>query len=141
MSASTDQQAQSKARPPNKQIVKVDMPEVGQPFSWATRAGSVMFTSAGPVKPDGTIDIGPVEQQTRLTLQNLQKAVEAVGAEMQDVAQVLIYMVNVTDMKVIDSVYREFFSAPYPNRSSMGVSGLVVPGMLIEMVAYVALAP
>ena len=44
------------------------------------------------------------------------------------------------DMPRIDSVYREFFAAPYPNRSSMGVSGLVVPGMKIEIVAYAAIS-
>ena len=54
-----------------------------------------------------------------------------------DVAQVLIYMTDVKDMPVIDSIYREFFEAPYPNRSSMGVNALVVPGMKIEIVAYV----
>ena len=53
-----------------------------------------------------------------------------------DVTQVLIYMTDVKDMPVIDEVYREFFEAPYPNRSSMGVAGLVVPGMKIEIVAY-----
>ena len=55
---------------------------------------------------------------------------------MADVAQVLIYMTDVADMPAIDAVYREFFEAPYPNRSSMGVAGLVVPGMKIEIVAY-----
>jgi enamine deaminase RidA (YjgF/YER057c/UK114 family) len=45
-------------------------------------------------------------------------------------------MTEVKDMPAIDAVYREFFEAPYPNRSSMGVSGLVVPGMKIEIVAY-----
>ncbi|MBO9646832.1 MAG: RidA family protein, partial [Pseudacidovorax sp.] len=36
----------------------------------------------------------------------------------------------------IDAVYREFFEAPYPNRSSAAVAALVVPGMKIEIVAY-----
>lgn len=46
-------------------------------------------------------------------------------------------MTDVADMPVIDAVYREFFQPPYPNRSSAGVA-LVVPGMKIEIVAYVA---
>ena len=58
-----------------------------------------------------------------------------------DVAQVLIYMTDVKDMPVIDSIYREFFEAPYPNRSSVAVRGLVAPGMRVEMVVYAAIAP
>jgi enamine deaminase RidA (YjgF/YER057c/UK114 family) len=42
--------------------------------------------------------------------------------------------------RTIDSVYREFFSAPYPNRSSAAVAGLVVPGMKLEIVAYAVIA-
>ena len=53
--------------------------------------------------------------------------------------QVLIYMTDIGDMKAIDAVYREFFSAPYPNRSSAGVAALVVPGMKLEIVAYAVL--
>ena len=120
-----------------KQVIDVGLPPPKQPFSWMVRSGGILFTAHGPVRPDGTIDTGPIAQQARLTFANLQRAVEAGGATLADVAQVLIYMTDVTDMAVIDEVYREFFQAPYPNRSSAGVA-LVVPGMKIEVVAYVA---
>ena len=113
-----------------------------QPFSWMVRANAgsgLLFTAQGPVRPDGSIDTGPIEQQARLTFANLQAAVQAAGATLADVAQVLIYMTDVADMPAIDAVYREFFAPPYPNRSSAGVA-LVVPGMKIEIVAY-AVAP
>lgn len=118
-----------------KEVLDVNLPDVGQPFSWAVRANGVIFTSAGPVRDDGTIDTGPIEDQARLTFQNLQKAMEAGGGTLADVAQVLIYMTDVKDMKVIDGIYREFFTAPYPSRSSAAVQ-LVVPGMKIELVAF-----
>ena len=119
-----------------KHIVDIGLPSIGQPFSWAVKAGGLLFTTHGPVRSDGTLDTGPIEQQARLTFANLQGAVRAAGGTMADVAQVLIYMTDVADMPAIDAVYREFFEAPYPNRSSMGVAGLVVPGMKIEIVAY-----
>lgn len=43
---------------------------------------------------------------------------------MGDVAQVLIYLIGVSDIKTVDLVYREFFSAPYPNRSGVAVAAL-----------------
>ena len=122
-----------------KEIVDVGLPALAQPFSWAVKGAGLLFTTHGPVRSDGTIEKGPIDVQARLTLENLRRAVEAAGGQMADVAQVLIYMADETDMPVIDAVYREFFDAPYPNRSSVAVRGLVVPGMKVEMVAYAAL--
>lgn len=119
------------------EVIDVGLPLLKQPFSWMVRSSGILFTAHGPVRPDGSIDTGPIEQQARLTFANLKRAVEAGGATLADVAQVLIYMTDVADMPAIDVVYREFFQPPYPNRSSAGVA-LVVPGMKIEVVAYVA---
>mgnify|MGYP006147503649 FL=1 len=121
-----------------KEVIDVGLPPFKQPFSWMVRSAGVLYTAHGPVREDGTVDTtGSIEQQARLTFSNLQRAVERAGKTMDDVAQVLIYMTDVADMPAIDAVYREFFRAPWPNRSSAGVA-LVVPGMKIEIVAYLA---
>ena len=122
-----------------KEVVDCGLPALAQPFSWAVKGGGLLFTAHGPVRQDGSIDTGPIEGQARLTFANLQRAVEAAGGTLVDVTQVLIYMVDIADMQAIDAVYREFFSAPYPNRSSAAVAALVVPGMKMEIVAYAAI--
>ncbi|TYK67605.1 RidA family protein [Comamonas sp. Z3] len=123
-----------------KQVIDIGLPPLKQPFSWAVKAcGSMLFTAHGPVREDGSIDTGTIAEQARLTFANLRRAVHAANGTLADVTQVLIYMTEVGDMPVIDAVYREFFDAPYPNRSSMGVAALVVPGMKIEIVAYAML--
>ena len=124
-----------------KEIIDCGLPALAQPFSWAVRGAGLLFTAHGPVRQDGSIDTGTIEAQARLTFANLQRAVQAAGGSLSDVTQVLIYMVDIADMKAIDAVYREFFSPPWPNRSSMGVSALVVPGMKLEIVAYAAISP
>lgn len=124
-----------------KQVIDCGLPPLKQPFSWAVKAsGAMLFTAHGPVRQDGTIDIGTIEAQTRQTFENLRRTLEAAGGTLADVTQVLIYMTDVADMPAIDTVYREFFTAPYPNRSSAAVAALVVPGMKIEIVAYAMLA-
>lgn len=122
-----------------KEVIDIGLPPLKQPFSWAVKSAGTLFTGHGPVRKDGTLDTGPIEDQARLTFSNLKMALEAAGGTLDDVAQVLIYMTDVADMPVIDEVYREFFKAPYPNRSSAGVA-LVAPGMKIEIVAYAAIA-
>ena len=119
-----------------KQVIDTGLPSLSQPFSWAVRAGGLVFTTHGPVLADGRIELGPLADQTRLTLDNLQRALAAAGAGPQDVAQVLIYLTDIADLPAIDAIYREYFTAPYPNRSAVAVSALAVPGMRIEIVAY-----
>lgn len=120
-----------------KQVVDVGLPPLKQAFSWAVKAkGEMLFTVNGPVRPDGSIDTGSIEQQARLTFANLQRATQAAGGSLENVTQVLIYMSDVADMDSIDKVYREFFSAPFPNRASVGVAALVEPGMKLEVLAY-----
>jgi 2-iminobutanoate/2-iminopropanoate deaminase len=122
-----------------KEIIDTGLPSLGQPFSWAVRAGNLVFTAHGPVRSDGSIDTGPIEAQARLTFANLARTMAAAGGSLDDVAQVQIQMTDLDSMSIIDSVYREYFRAPYPNRSSVVVKALVVPGMGIEIVANAVL--
>ncbi len=122
-----------------KEVIDCGLPALAQPFSWAVKGGGMLFTAHGPVRQDGSIDTGPIEDQARLTFSNLRRAVAAAGGTLDDVTQVLIYMLDIADMQVIDTVYRDFFAPPYPNRSSAAVAALVVPGMKLEIVAYAVL--
>jgi 2-iminobutanoate/2-iminopropanoate deaminase len=119
-----------------KEILDVGLPALKQPFSWATKKNGFVFTAHGPVRVDGTIHTGSIEEQARLTFENLRRTVEAAGGTLDDVMQVLIYMTDIADMPAIDTVYRDFFTEPFPNRSSVAVVSLAVPTMKIEIVAY-----
>jgi len=119
-----------------KEAIDCGLPPLEQPFSWVVRSKGLVFTAHGPVCADGSIHTGPIEEQARLTFDNLRRAMQAAGGSLADVTQVLISMTDIADMKAIDHVYREFFQPPYPNRSSVGVAALAAPGMKIEIVAY-----
>ena len=107
------------------------------PFQLLTEAFQAEYrVNLSLERPDGSIDTGSIEQQARLTFANMQRATQAAGGSLENVTQVLIYMTDVADMDIIDKVYREFFSAPFPNRASVGVAALVEPGMKLEVVAY-----
>jgi len=119
--------------------IDTGLPQLAQPFSWAVAAHRTLYTAHGPVDAQGKIVGGAIEEQARQTFRNLEQALRAAGASLRDVAQVLIYMRRAKDMPVIDAVYREFFSEPWPNRSSVGGLDFVHPEMDIEIVVYAAL--
>ena len=77
-----------------------------------------------------------VATQTRQTLSNVQRLVEQAGAKMSDVVSVIIYLTNVDDWATMNSVYTEFFTAPFPSRTAVGVE---LRDILVEIsaVAYV----
>ena len=88
-----------------KEVIETGLPALKQPFSWAVKAsGSMLFTAHGPVRQDGSIDTGAIDQQARLTFSNLHMALHAAGGTLADVTQVLIYMTDVLDMPAIDAI-------------------------------------
>ncbi|AXF12700.1 RidA family protein (plasmid) [Paraburkholderia graminis] len=118
-------------------VIDTGLAPLNQPFSWMVKTPGLFFTAHGPVTADGKIADADIEAQAKLTFDNLRLAVEAAGRTMDDVAQVLIYMIDASHMPIIDAVYRTYFAMPYPNRSSVVVAGFVHPAMKIEIVAYV----
>jgi len=121
-----------------RNVIETGLPSPRQPFSWATRANGLIFTTHGPVLPDGNILQGSIEDQARLTLENLRQALASAGATLDDVVQVQIFLIDGADMAPVDQVYRSFFAAPFPTRASLIVAGLVAPGMRIELSAIAA---
>lgn len=116
-----------------RDVIHTGLPDIGQPFSWATRGGGMLFTAHGPVRADGTIETGPAEQQIALTFDNLTQALQAAGSHSDNVLQVIIYLTDINDVARLDDIYQRYFNAPYPNRSTVIVDKLVVPGMKIEI--------
>ncbi len=116
--------------------VKTHLPADEVPLEWAVTGDNVLYTALIPIRVDGSIEIGPIERQAEVTFDNLRRVLEAAGGTMDDVTQVLIYLTDPAAFEGMNDIYRRFFNAPYPNRATVVVAGLMVPGALIEIVAY-----
>ena len=81
---------------------------------------------------------GGVEAQARQTLDNLKHTLECANTTMDSVLQVLIYVTGRDHLKTVNQVYAEYFTAPYPNRAALIISGLAREEMLVELVVYAA---
>lgn len=115
--------------------VATGLPAVNAPMEWAVTAGGILYTAHIPIRPDGSVETGGIEVQTELTLRNLAQALEAAGGSRKDVTQVQVFLIETLDFPAFNDVYRRFFRAPYPNRATLVVSQLLIPGMRIEIVA------
>ena len=104
------------------------------PFSPAVISGDLVYT-AGQVAhdADGSVVEGGIEEQTRQTLENIRTCLEAAECTLDDVMKVNAYLVDLGDFDGYNRVYTEFFSAPYPARTS--VQAGLPAGILIEIEA------
>jgi enamine deaminase RidA (YjgF/YER057c/UK114 family) len=119
-----------------KKVIKTHLPGEDAPLEWAVSADGIMYTAQIPIREDGTIETGNIDAQAELTFSNLKRTLIAAGGSLDDVTQVLIYLTNKEDFQGMNAVYRRYFSKPFPNRATVIVAGLMVPGATIEIVVY-----
>ena len=119
-----------------KQVVKTHLPNDGAPLEWAVQADGIFYTAQIPIREDGSIETGGIEAQADLTFSNLERSLQAAGGTLEDVTQVLIYLTSKDDFATMNAVYRRYFAEPFPNRATVIVAGLMVPGAVIEIVVY-----
>jgi 2-iminobutanoate/2-iminopropanoate deaminase len=109
-------------------------PKPKLPYSPVVVAGDAVYT-AGQTGTDeaGSLVPGGIAEQTRQTLENVRSCVEAAGATMDDVVKVNAYLADLVDFAGYNEAYLEFFSEPYPARTS--VQAGLPAGVLVEIEA------
>ena len=113
---------------------------VENPYSQALVAQGVLYCSGQvPLDPEtGELIEGGLAEQARRCLQNLAAVCQAAGARLEDAARMTIYLTEMEDFPTVNEVYAEFFSEPFPVRSTVGVAALP-KGALVEIDATVPL--
>ena len=93
--------------------------------------GRFLYVSGqGPVR-DGETVLSTIEEETRITLGNVGKVLEAAGAGFSDVVRVGVFITDPDHFSAMNEVYREFFPEPLPARTTV-VTGLV-GGIKVEI--------
>jgi 2-aminomuconate deaminase len=79
-----------------------------------------------------------IRVQTRAVLENIRDILAAAGASLADVVEVSTFLVNMDDFNGYNEVYGEFLGFEGPARTTVAVSALPHPQLLIEIkaVAY-----
>ncbi|WP_176517589.1 MULTISPECIES: RidA family protein [Pseudomonas] len=119
-----------------KHAIKTDLYASKAPLEWAVVGNGTLYTAQIPIDAQGQVVPGGIEAQTRQTLDNLRHTLEAAGASLDDVTQVLIYVTDRSYLATVNSLYGQYFQPPYPNRAAVVVAGLAREEMLVELVVY-----
>ncbi|HRE83606.1 MAG TPA: RidA family protein [Opitutaceae bacterium] len=97
-----------------------DTPTSHLPFSPAVRVGDLIFVSGqASVDAEGKIVPDTFEGEFRRSVENLRKVVEAAGSDLKHVVQTRNYVRDASDVARYNELYREYFSAPFPARTTI----------------------
>jgi 2-iminobutanoate/2-iminopropanoate deaminase len=99
-------------------------PTVG-PYSACVGSGDLVFLSGQiPLDADGRIVGYTPKDQARRSLDNMRLTLQAAGLDMENVVKTTIFLHNMDDFAAVNEVYAEYFSEPYPARSTVQVARL-----------------
>jgi 2-iminobutanoate/2-iminopropanoate deaminase len=107
-------------------------PQPRGPYSQAIVADGFVFVAGqGPANPStNELELGDVGSQTRRTLQNIEAILEAAGSSLRDVVRVGVFLADIKDFDAMNVVYREFFPADQPARTTVGAE---LPRIKVEI--------
>jgi 2-iminobutanoate/2-iminopropanoate deaminase len=108
-----------------------------QGFSPATRVGNMVFVS-GQVAVDASGSVvgkGDARAQSEQCFKNIEAALSAAGAKLDDVTKITCFLVNGGDYTAYSSVRNSYFPENGPASSTVIISALVRPELLVEIEA------
>jgi 2-iminobutanoate/2-iminopropanoate deaminase len=107
------------------------------PFSPAIRAGDFLFVSGmASVDENGRIVSDTFENEARRTYENIRRVLAAAELDFSCVVQVHVYLSNKEDWDSHNRIYREYFSEPFPARTTLiGCLGDLVK-YEVDLIAY-----
>ena len=124
------------------QVIELDPDPFKQFFiAQGYRVGALIFLSGQTaITEDGVMIEGDFDTQADWTFRNIERALEAANSSMDRIIKVTIYL---TDMQAhrgrIMELRQQWFTAPYPADTLVGVKELGHPSRLLEIDA-IALA-
>ena len=107
------------------------------PFSPGIRAGGFVFVSGmASADENGKLIPDTFENEARRTYENLGRVLAAAGLDFSRVVQVRCYLSSKDDWDAHNRIYREYFSEPFPARTTLvGCLGDLVK-YEVDAVAY-----
>jgi 2-iminobutanoate/2-iminopropanoate deaminase len=109
-----------------------DTPVSHLPFSPVVKVGELILVSGqASVDATGKIVTDTFEGEFRRSIENMRKVLETAGSDLAHVVQTRNYVRDPADLPRYNELYREYFSAPFPARTT--ITGCLPPALKYEV--------
>lgn len=109
-----------------KKIIKTEnAPAAIGTYSQAVKKGNIVFLSGQiPLDPKSMELVEGIENQIHQVFKNLLSVIEAAEASVNDLVKLNIYLTDLNNFALVNSIMEKYFSEPYPARTAVGVASL-----------------
>lgn len=123
-----------------KQIISTEQaPQAIGTYSQAVRAGDTVYMSGQIGLDPATMQlVEGIEAQVHRVFKNLKAVAEASGGSLTDVVKLNVFLIDLGNFALVNTIMAEYFSVPYPARAAVGVASLP-KGALVEADAVMVL--
>lgn len=126
-------------QPPDREIISSQKaPAAIGPYSQAVRVGDTLYLSGqlGLDPATGKFAGQGFEAQARQALENQKAILETSGFSLKDVVQCQVFVTDMDNYPVFNTIYKEYFVKDFPARAVLEVSRIPADGLVeIMMVA------
>jgi reactive intermediate/imine deaminase len=109
-------------------------------YSQAVKAGNTVYLSGQiPLDPaTGQLVTGDTEAHVRRVFDNLRAVARAAGGDLANAVKLNVYLTDLGNFQLFNTVMAEYFVAPYPARAAVGVAALP-RGAIVEVDAVLVI--
>ena len=109
------------------EIAKFDEGPFTGPYSESARVGNLLFLAGqvGEVS-DGKLITGGIKAEAEQIMLNIKAALARRGLGTEHVIKCTAFLVDIAELNAFNEVYKRHFSQPYPARTAVGASSLVL---------------
>jgi 2-iminobutanoate/2-iminopropanoate deaminase len=100
--------------------------------------GRFLYVSGQGPLIDGAYEPASIEEETRLTLENVGRILAGAGAGFGDVVRCGVFLADISDFAAMNGVYAPYFPEPKPARTTVQVAALP-GGIKVEIDCVVVL--
>ena len=97
------------------------------PYNQAVLKGNTLYTSGQIALNPATMElvVDTIENETRQVMENMKAVLDAAGMTFENVAKTTIFITNMNDFGIINTVYGSYFNEKTaPARETVQVAGL-----------------
>ncbi|MEM7224151.1 MAG: RidA family protein [Pseudomonadota bacterium] len=121
----------------DKAITPIGTENPNLPFHPAVRAGDFIFVSGQVAKDEnGKMCDGPIEEQTRWTIESIRRVLKAAGADLKDVVRITVYLEDTRNFGRYNRAFADYFPDGGIARTTVEARAVIDTKIEMDAIAF-----